>query len=690
LVWAEVKSGDTLEQLTVTGQLSRYSATKSDTPILETARSISIETQQQMKEKGALSLANTFTYSAGIIGETYGYATRGDWLKSRGLDVPQYQDSLQSLFGNYNNTRPDIYTLEQVEILKGPASVLYGQGSPGGIVNVVSKRPQANARHEVAMELGTHDRKQVNVDSTGAIGESEQWLYRAVLVHRDSGTQVDHVEDQSTVFAPSLTWQPSEASRVSFLLNYTDTNSDTAAQFLPIAGTLESVSSGQEIESETYLGEPEFNRYDAETISFTVLADHQINERWSVELTTRYTDAESDYQQAWPAFIGGDRFVYNLDGSLYENGTVPRSFYRSDASSEQFALDVRLRADLSLGAWEHELLMGTQYQDVTTDSDGYYAYALGYAFAPGAPSTALGDRYWINVFNPVYGNVPPDDLLNALYSDNPSSTTEGLGIYLSDQLSLDNWRLTLGLRYDETETVTGTNVQSDEELSLSAGVLYQFENGISPYLSYAESFEPMVGDNGLGQALKPQTGEQLELGLKYQPSEFPGLLTLAYFEIEQSNLLDPSSLPGTGFEQQRGRAEIQGVELEAQATLNDLTLELNISKLHTESAEGMRLASVPDTQASSWISYRPGGPWAGFKTGVGFRYVGDSYGGADTLKTPSYTLADAMIAYELNGWEFSLNARNLGDKKYYSTCLSRGDCFPGERRTLVGRVAYQF
>ena len=175
------------------GHLSHYSVTKAKTPIMETTRSVDIESLQQILDKGALTLDDTFTYSAGVVGKTFGFATRGDWLKVRGLDVPQYQDSLQSLFGNYNNTRADVYTLEQVEILKGPASVIYGKGSSGGIVNVVSKRPKSESYHEIVAEVGNFSRKQVAVDSTGAIDESEEWLYRFVGVYRDTETQVDFV-----------------------------------------------------------------------------------------------------------------------------------------------------------------------------------------------------------------------------------------------------------------------------------------------------------------------------------------------------------------------------------------------------------------------------------------------------------------------------------------------------------------
>ena len=679
-----------IEEVVVFGSLSRYSALKSDIPILETARSVSIETQQQILDKGALRLDETYTYSAGVTGETFGFATRGDWVRVRGLDVPQFQDSLQSLFGNYNNVRPDIYTLEQVEILKGPASVLFGKGSPGGLVNVVSKRPREESRHELVLEVGNFERTQLALDSTGALNSDGSLLYRMVALYRDAETQVDNVDDESLVIAPSITWRPSIDTNVTVLVNYTDTESDTAAQFLPVVGTLEPAQNGRSINPDAFLGEPSFNRYDAETLSVTLLADHQFNEVFGGELTARYTDGEADYQQAWPSFgTSEDRYIRNADGSLYLDGTVPRSFFKSDATSEQAAIDARLRVHFRTGPFEHRVLTGVQYQDIETDDDGYYAYAVGYAFQPGEPTTPFGDTYWINLFDPEFGNVPPAEWLNAQYTDSPSASTEDIGIYINDEISVANWRLTLGVRYDETETDAGSGAQEDDEVSFATGLLYQFDNGLAPYASFAESFEPVIGDNGNGQPLDPQRGEQWEVGVKYQPAGWPGIVTLAYFDIEQTNLPDPLALPGA-FEQQRGEATVKGIELEAQLAWREFTLEVNASQLDTENADGFDIASVPDTQASAWLGYTPVGALDGFRSGIGARYVGSSYGGLDQLKTPSYTLYDLMLGYNRGPWDLALNVRNLTDEEYLATCLARGDCFVGKERTVVARLRYLF
>lgn len=675
-----------LDRVVVAGEMTRYSALKSETPIMETARSVSVETEASLRDKGALELADAYVYTAGVTGESYGFATRGDWLFVRGLDVPEYRDSLQALFGYYNNTRSHIYTLEQVEILKGPASVLYGQGSPGGIVNVVTKRPRADLRPEVVFEMGNFNHLQAATDFGGAVNESGSLLYRVTAVYRDADTQVDHVHNDAWVFAPSLTWSPSSATNITVLANVQNTDSDTGEQFVPVVGTLVPAPNGEFLDIDAYYGEPGFNRYDTETQSLTLLADHMFNETWSMEATARWTKGESDYNQAWPAFIGGDRWIRNEDGTLYRDGMVPRTFYVADGSSEQLASDVRFRAEFFTGSVKHELMIGAQYQDVTTETDSAYAFALGWDPA----GVAHDDRYWINLFNPVYGNIPTAEEIAAFFVDAPASNTIDRGVYINDQISWNNWRFTAGLRYDDVRTDTGTYRQDDDAISGSVGALYLFDSGFAPYVSYAESFQPVPGIDTITQRpLKPQEGRQIEAGVKYQPAMNGSMLTVAVFEIEQSNLPNPSSMPGT-VSQQEGEANIRGIEVEAVKKMGDFMLEANASKLDTENADGFRFASVPELQASAWLSWRPQSYWSGFKSGLGVRYVGESFDGFDDIRTPSYTLVDFMIGYELPNWDFRLNVRNAADKEYLATCLARGDCFWGERRTVVGTVAYRF
>lgn len=658
---------ENIEEIIVEGQLSRYSATKMDTPIFETARSVSIEDQQQLLDKGVLELADAYVYAPGVFGQTYGFATRGDWVKVRGLDVPEYRDSLQALFGNYNNTRSHVYTLEQVEILKGPSSVLYGQGSPGGLVNVVSKRPQDEAANEVVAEYGNFDRKQISADLTGPLDADGKLLYRMIAVYRDAGTQVDHVNDDAIVIAPSITWRPGAHTNITILGNYQDYDGQAGAQFLPIYGTLLPAPNGEYMDPNVFLGEPEFDRYDTKTKSVTLLADHDFNASWGMEATARYTKGEAKYNQAWAAFIGGTRYIDN-------DGNVLRTFYKNVADSEQFAVDVRARGEFTTGGLEHNILIGVDYQDVSTNSDYYYA------FAPAG--------YGINVFNPVYGNVPTDAELGPYY-DNPETKNEQAGFSVQDQIRAGRLLVTLGLRGDKVTSDTGTAQQDDKELSTSVGVMYQLPGGFSPYASYAESFEPVVGTKFDGTAYDPQKGKQYEFGIKYQPEGTTALITASYFEIDQTNLVtaDPEH---PGFSVQEGNVDIKGFEFEALGSVGDFSLEANYSYLDTVTSDGYRLPSIPAHQASSWVTWRPSEVMVGFKAGFGVRYVGASYDGVDNLKTPSYTLADAMVGYETERFDLSLNVHNLTDKQYFATCIARGDCFPGKDRTIVARLAVKF
>lgn len=677
-----------LEEVTVIGELSRYSATKSDTPILETARSLSIEDRRALLDFGALELSDAYTYSAGVTGETFGFATRGDWVRVRGLDVPQYQDSLQSLFGNYNNTRPEVYTLEQVEILKGPASVLYGQGSPGGIVNTVSKRPSLGTKNEFIASVGRYNYRQFAVDINGQLDSQGHWLYRLVGLHRDSETQVNFVENNARVLAPSLSYQPSDDTEITLLLNYQESDADAGAQFLPIAGTLTEAPNGQFIASDFNAGDPSFSKYDGTTESISLLANHRFNDVWSMEFNARQTEGNRDYEQAWVAFgFSPDRYVRNADGSLYEDGLVPRSFFQSAAESDQTALDLRFKAAFDTGQIEHQLMLGGQFQDVTTDDDSAYAYALGYDFATGGPDITFGDQFWINLFDPQYGNdnVPSQEILDLFFFDAPKSNIKDRGFYINNQMTLGNWHWNLGLRKDDITNSTANSIQKDDATSVATGLLYAVENGLSPYVSYADSFQSVVGIDVVSSTpFKPQEGKQVEVGVKYLLANNAGYVTAAYFDIEQSNLLTSTAIGST---QAGGIDEVSGVEIEAKMHLGQFDIEANFSKLDTQTQDGFHFVSVPETQASTWVSYSND---SGLRTGFGVRFSGESFGGADVIRTPSYTLIDAMVSYQLDRWLLQVNARNLADEEYQSTCLARGDCFQGERRTVIGSITYQF
>ena len=686
------------DEIVVTGRVSTFGATKSDIPILETARSVSVIGADEFLERGSLTLDDTLNYTAGVVGDTFGYSTRGDFPRVRGLDVPEYLDNIQVLFGFYNNARSDIYTLEQVEILKGPASVLYGQGSPGGILNTVSKKAGAdNLGREIVLDYGTHNRMQASTDIGIDLSGDGEWTARLVGLIRESDTQIDYVNDDAIIFAPSVTFE-NENTTITALVNYTDRSSDTAGQFLPLSVTgcasgdvtisepnICASASGTEVEPSLYVGSPEFNKYDTESLSLTLFGQQRLNDIFSVEGTLRFRDNEADYNQTWVSFLGTGVPRTTADGTA-----LARTWYQSDAGSNQFAADTRVRAKFDTGIASHEVLAGINYQDVETEQLGASLY--------GRPTS-------FNLFNPVYNGseIPTDAEFDALRSLT-ESTTETIGYYVNDQISVGNFVLNAGVRFDDLESGNGTTTQDDSATSISVGGLYKTSFGLNPYVNYAESFQATVGvDTNTGENLKPQEGEQIEIGVKYHPAGSPTYITAAYFDIEQSNLPNPQALQNAA-SQQEGVAKIKGFEVEARTAIGDLHLDGSFSTLDTEDPNGIAISSIPEVQGSAWATWKPStGQLEGFRLGAGVRYAGDNESqGVSFLasnnfqpsvvkvETDGYTVFDGLIGYSFDQVDLTLNARNLFDTDYYGTCLARGDCFPGEGRTVVARAAYSF
>lgn len=678
----EARTGDSDERdehtIVVTGALTDFGATKSDTPIVETARSISIETERDFVIKGSQSLDDVLTYSAGVTAEPFGFSTRGDFAQVRGLDAPEYRDNLQYLFGFYNNTRQDIYTLEQVEVLKGPASVLYGAGSPGGIINVVTKRPHGTTEGEVRLDYGSFDRKQIATDFNIAIpGAEDSAQFRFVGLLRDSDTQIEEVADDKLVIAPAFTARPAPGTEITILANYSDQDSDTAHQFLPVTGTLFPSADGQEIDPYVYHGAPGFNAYNTESFALTLIAEQQISEAISIEGIGRYLDTQADYRQAWIAFTGNGVPRIDADG----NGGW--TFYLADNRSEQLAFDVRARADFATGPIEHELLAGVQHQNVFTDSDTAYLYAYR----------------TLNAFNPQYLDVPTVAEVEQFKGDGPKNYVDSTGFYISNQMSFGDFVANAGIRFDDvTNRVQNGSTQKDDATSLSFGILWRGPEGISPYASYAESFEPVVGvDTITNKQLLPQEGRQYEVGVKYQPPGVNALVTMSAFDIEVSNLPNPNSLVG-GNSQQEGVSKVRGVELEANAFLGGLRLDGNVSYLDAEDPNGLRLTSIADWQASLFALYSFSGALEGLSLGGGVRYVGGNEssglsaidGSLLTYRVDGRTVGDLSAGYDFGPFELRVTARNVTNEEYYSVCLVRGDCFPGEKRSINGALTYNF
>lgn len=672
----EVKVEAGVPAETATGPVQGYraqrsaSSTKTDTPLIETTQSVSVITRERMEDQGVQTLQDSLRYSAGVRSDTYGFDNRGDWAFIRGTSFVQYQDGLRMLFGFYNNIRPDPYTLERVEVVRGPASVLYGQGGFGGLVNLVSKRPQAEAQREIVAEIGSFSRRQLAVDLTGPLNADGTLLYRLIAVGRDSGTQVDFVPDDRKLLAPALTWKPDAATALTLYANLQEDLSGSSVGFFPWVGTLHPAPLGR-IPTNTFISEPGYDEYLARQQVVGYEFSHQFSPVWTVRQNLRYSDSDVSYKSLYSRFP--------MPRLNPDNRTINRTIIHQVNSAETLTADTQLQAKWLSGNFEHTLLAGVDYQHST----------LGGARGSGnAPA--------IDVYAPVYGNFTP-----VAISPINDTVQRQTGIYLQHQFKFDQrWLGVIGLRQDwaKSDTVNTPSSKLDTDaVTKRLGLGYLAPGGWMPYLSYSESFVPVSGVDLFGKAFQPQTSEQKEAGIKYQPPGTNNIYTATVFDIIETNrrTADPST-PGNSI--QVGEARVKGLELEAQMSI---TRALDMVAAYTwtdakvtrdnSAQQGKRVASVPEHSASVWGRYRfVLGGMPGFMSGLGVRYVGASWDGLDAVRTPSVTLLDAMLGYESGPWRVTLNASNLTDKEHVTTCLSRGDCFYGNRRIVSLRAAYRF
>lgn len=643
---------------------------KTDTPIVETPRSVSVVTQQQIQDRGARSLTQALQYTPGVFAGNGGNDNRGDWTTIRGFDPTIFLDGMQSYFGYYNTVRPEPFLLSSIEVLKGPSAMLYGNGAAGGIINESSKLPDPTAPNIVELTIGNNSYFQSAIDYNGQFGPDGTFLYRLVGLGRSADGPIDYSNDDAAAFAPSLTWAPNANTSITALFSWQKNDTSPYIQFLSPYGTLwsaEPFANGDFLPNEVFIGEPSFNYYDGERTAVSLFGDHAFNDVWGVGGSLRYTKSKLDYAPFWWAYDNFGTGRYNPDGTINRAGEV------SENDSHSLIGDLHGTADFALGGSTHAVMFGAGFTDADHNWDSQIAIQRG-------P---------IDPFDPEptgYPTLGP-------WVDRPTVNFKQQSVYVQDQMVFrERIHLDLGARYDWIETdaedwesETGQTLK-DHQPSLSAGLLYAFDNGLSPYVSYSESLlQEAYGVDAGGGVFEPTRGTQYEAGVKYQPTGMNALFTAAAFDLTKSNMLeaDPTN---PGFPRQTGEASSRGFELGAQGEWQGLTFDLAYTRLETEDVNGNRIAGVPDNQASAWLQYALGGRLAGLEAGFGVRYVGSTVTPGDAFSpevtTPSFTLYDAMIAYQWQDYRIALVGRNLADETYTVNC-SNYLCYYGDPRTVA-------
>jgi len=666
---------------TATGPVQGYVAsrsgtgTKTDTPLRETPQSISVVTADRVIDQGATTVQEALRYVPGVFADAYGADSRGDYPRIRGQDPNIYLDGTRVVnTWNFNEWRPEPYTLERIEVLRGPASVLYGDTSTAGLLNLISKRPQAEAFNEIGVQYGSFNRKQVQLDSTGKLTKDGEWLYRFIGVFRDSNSQTDYVPDNRIVLAPSLTWRPTNNTNWTVLGTYQKDKTGSSTAFLPHEGSLYPGPNGL-IPVNRFTSDPGFDKYQTETGAISSLFEHSFNNAVKVRQNLRFTHVEGIYRSAYPNVYGDPYTPPNPNFPFLDPSrrTVERYIFSRETSKDSFTSDSNVELKFDTGPVLHKTLLGVDYRGLNERARS----GSGYDTAP------------FDLYAPVYNGVVAPDLVGE-----PDLRQSQLGLYAQDQMRLGPWLAVVGLRQDYvTNNVQGSPAEDTKATTGRAGLMYELPFGLTPYVTYAQSFTPIFGSGVCAGICKAQRGEMVELGFKYNPLAGTAINGAIYDTTEKNRL---ASSPDPLISVQTGKVRIRGAELEV---ITRVTPDLDLIGAYAyvnamvESGDnaGKHVETVPEHQASLWAKYRLtalGLP--GVTIGSGVRYIGESWDGTDTIRTPDYTLFDGMIRYETGPWRFQVNASNIADKRHVTTCLARGDCFFGIGRTVLGSATYRF
>lgn len=655
-------------------------ASKTTAPLIETPQSVSVISRDQIDLLNFTDVQQAVRYTAGIVGENYGPDQRYDFLTLRGFIPVQYIDGLQApVSATIANVGAELYGFEAVDVLKGPAGVLYGTTPPGGIYNLTSRRPSTQFGGEVQAMYGTHDYKRIAGTITGPLADGLS--ARLTGLYRDNDIQTDFVTVKRAYIAPAVTYDIGPDTQITALGRYQwdriegDTNG-----FLPAIGVLYPNPLGK-VPRSINLGEPDYNFYR--------------RKQWAAgyELTHRFSSAVRFTQNIrWDDYSEYQQIIY-ASGIAADNRTVSRSNFPYGDDVNEFSADNRFDVNLATGAIEHRILVGFDYRN--------YREASFFAF---------GGATNIDLFNPVYSTTPI-----AVPSPVFPFTNQRLkqsGLYVQDQAKVGDFVLTLSGRQDWTKSTNYAGAApadtKQNKFSWRVGANYVSETGIAPYVSYSTSFQPVVGQTFGGVPFKPSSGKQWEAGVKYDArglsDDIKLFATASVFRIRQSNVLTDDQL-NLFFKVQAGEVTSKGVELELVTRIRE-QLSINASYTYNDAkisdssvaaSVGARVSAVPRYKATLFVDYTHNqGIFAGLGGGFGVRYTTSSPGIVRTVAnqllfySPTTTLFDAALHYDIPGWRFGINGSNIFDKRYAGRCTGPTSCFFGASRTVMGTVTKKF
>ena len=651
------------------------SATKGATSLLELPRSVSVVTLEEIRNRAPDNLTQVFQYTSGINSDAYGGTSLSrTYTNARGFLSYQYLDGLKL---HDSNWAVEPYGLSSAELLKGPASSLYGQAGPGGLISLTSKRPSSKAFGEIAAQVGSQDRYQGMFDFGGPLGTNHEGAFRLTGLYRDAGSPIRYQKEDRFYIAPAFTWRPTPKLELTLLGSYQSDPDQTVFQYFPRVGTIDRSAFGY-VPRETFTGEPGFDDLHVNRGQVALLAAYKVSDALALRESVRYTnyDILARYLQA---------------GALRADGrTVTRTAVNSEFDINLVQTDTQLDWRFATGPLAHQVLVGVDYVFIPTYQ--------GVGQAPGPI---------LDIYTPTYSaTVPLPTITSKRYQD-----FDQAGVYLQDQIRWGRLTVLGGVRRDDASSSTQTFnpitgaasalvLQEDDAWTGQIGASFQLPFGFAPYAGYATSFQPTSGTDFFGAPFVPSTGEQVEVGVKWAPPGVRALITVAGFDLTQQNVRT-NDLLHPGFAVQTGEVSASGAEVEAKASLMQglnvsaayTYLDMRVTSTTIANQLGRRPAGRPVNQASVWADYAlPFAP--GLTVGGGVRFVGASFGDpVNTFSVPSYTLVDAFARYDLSavrtslqGVDVSLNVQNVGDERYVTNCDAATQCFYGRGRLIKATI----
>lgn len=657
-------------------------ATKTDTPIEKTPQSVSVVTNEEMQMHQPKSVKEALSYTPGVTVNSRGASSTYDFViirgfSSVGLNQNNYLDGLKLQGNFYNDAVVDPYMLERVELMRGPTSVLYGKSNPGGIISMVSKRPTTEPLHEVQFKMGTDNLFQTGFDFSDALDDDGVYSYRLTGLARSNNEQQQNAKQQRYVIAPSFSWRPDDKTNFTFLSYFQNEPETGYYGWLPKEGMVEPLPDGSRLPTSFNEGATN-NTYSRNQKMVGYSFEHGFNDTFTVRQNLRFTEMKTAQQSVYGTGID------STNGHMLNRSTVV-----DNERLQNFSVDTQLESKFATGALDHTLLTGVDYMRMRNDINA-----------------AFGSAPQLDLYNPTMEDFDFGDAVP--YQMNESKQT---GIYVQDQAEWDKWVVTLGGRYDWSEQATtvrgdggGYIERNDKKFTWRGGVNYLFDNGISPYFSYSQSFEPSAFDlwSTPRTSYAPSKGEQYEAGVKYVPKDMPVVITGAVYQLTKTNNLtaDPNNPLG---QIPAGEIRARGVELEAKAALN-ANINVTASYTYTDAEytkdttlKGNTPEQVPEHMASLWGDYTFNeGALSGLTLGTGGRFIGKSYGDpANSFEVGSAAVMDAVVKYDLgrfglNGSSIAVNVNNLLDREYVASCFQTYGCFWGAERQVVATATFRF